>query len=127
MHPLLITGKAAGVLGLMFVVLSAQVVMGRTSGRVMLGHGEETSPLFVAVRCHANFAEFVPLALILIGFVEWRDGPTLTVKILAAALVLARLAHPVGMRMKSPNALRAGGFLGSALVIAVASVLALLR
>lgn len=122
-----VTGLAAGVLGLMFVVLSGQVVAGRMGQKVMIGEGESASPLQVAVRSHANFAEFVPLALILIGYDELRTGPTWAVKIMAGALVLARLAHPVGMRMASPNPFRAAGFMLSVLVIAAASILALVH
>ena len=129
MHTPIITTAAAGFLGLIFLVLSARVVMGRTTGKVMLGHGEgsqsEASPLFVAIRSHANFAEYVPFCLILIAGLEIRSGATVLVKVLAAILVLARAAHPIGMMMKSPNPFRAGGFVGTMLVLVVASLVAL--
>ncbi len=120
-----VTLIAAGLLGLIFVMLSVFVVRGRISGRIMLGSGEasiESSPLMVAVRTHANFAEYVPLCLLLTAGLEMRSGPTLLVKLLAAMLVLARLAHPFGMMRPSPNPFRALGFVGTLLVLAISSV-----
>jgi uncharacterized membrane protein YecN with MAPEG domain len=119
---------AAGLLGILFVVLSIQVVAGRFSGKMSLGAGDAdiTNPLFVAVRCHANFAEYVPLALLLIGFIEVQTGASWLVAGLAAALTLARLMHPVGMRLAAPNPFRAGGIIITLSVIAIASVRVLL-
>jgi uncharacterized membrane protein YecN with MAPEG domain len=127
LHMPVVTITAAAVLGLVFAALSVQVVAGRFSEKVDLGPGADArSPLSIAMRCQANFAEYVPLALLLIGLVELRDGPTLFVKVLAAALVLGRVAHPFGMRMKAPNPFRGGGFMLSVLVLVAASVRALL-
>ncbi len=125
----------AALLGVIYIVLSVQVVLARTSGKVNLGSGETpeiagpdavATPLYLAVRSHANFAEYVPFVLLLIGLIELRTGPTLTVKLLGAGLVLARILHPVGMRMKAPNPFRAGGFALTIAVLAVASIKALL-
>jgi uncharacterized membrane protein YecN with MAPEG domain len=127
LHMPVITTLAAGVLGLVLAVLSAQVVAARTYGKVDIGSGEDTkSPLFIAIRCQANFAEYVPLTLLVIGLIELRTGPTMLVKILAAGLVLGRLAHPFGMRRPAPNPFRAGGFVVTMVVLAVASVSAVL-
>ncbi len=128
LHPPIVTTLAAAVLGLIFAVLSAQVVAGRVSGKVLIGAGGEdtTNPLFIAIRCQANFAEYVPLALLLIGLIELRTGATPLVDGLAGALVIARVMHPVGMRLPAPNPFRAGGFIITVAVLAVASVRALL-
>ena len=122
-----ITMVAAGLLGLIFVVLSARVVMSRRSSKVAIGDGAglatpEMSGLLVAVRSHANFAEFVPICLLLLAGLEMRSGPTLLVKSLATILVLSRLSHPVGLAKASPNPFRAAGFVGTLLVLTVASV-----
>ncbi len=128
-HVPVVTLFAAGLLGLIFVALSLRVVMARFRGRVLLGDGDaglaaQGAPgaLLVAIRSHANFAEYVPLSLLLIAGLEMRSGPTLLVKVLAILLVLARAAHPIGMVMKAPNPFRAGGFLITVLVLAVASM-----
>ena len=130
MHTPIVSIVCAGVLGLVFVVLSARVVMARSSGHVSIGDGgggEASSPLLVAIRSHANFAEYVPLCLVLIGGLEVEGGPSVLVKGLAAVLVLARLAHPLGMAMRAPNPFRAGGFVGTLLVLLVASAAVLVR
>ncbi len=132
MPALAVTTLTAGVLGAIFLVLSTRVVMGRASGQVMLGSGETTpagdpDPLFVAIRSQANFAEYVPLCLILIGLVELQSGPTILVKTLSAVLVLARIAHPIGMAMKPPNVFRAAGWVLTILVLLVASLAAIWR
>jgi uncharacterized membrane protein YecN with MAPEG domain len=128
LHPPAVTTLAAALLGLIFAVLSAQVVAGRFTGKVPIGAGAEdtTNPLFIAIRCQANFAEYVPFALLLIGLIELRTGATALVGALATALVIARIMHPVGMRLAAPNLFRAGGFIITVTVLAVASVRALL-
>ena len=115
---------AAGLLGLMFVALSVLVVVRRISGRTM-GVGDdagEGSPLLVAIRSHSNFAEYVPLCLVVMAGLEMRSGPSLLVKVLAVVLVLARLAHPFGMTRPAPNPFRAIGFFGTLLVLTAASL-----
>jgi len=125
----------AAMLGVIYIVLSVQVVLARTSGNVNLGSGETpeaasasvtATPLYLAVRSHANFAEYVPMVLLMIGLIELRTGPTLLVKLLGGGLVVARILHPVGMRMKAPNLFRAGGFGLTITVLAVATIKALL-
>jgi len=127
LHIPVVTTLAAGVLSVIFVILSVLVVVQRNTGKVLLGNGDEaTSPLMIAIRSHANFAEYVPLALLVTGLLELRTGPTLLVKGLAGALVLARILHPIGMRILSSNPFRAIGFLLTVLVLAVAGVAAVL-
>jgi uncharacterized membrane protein YecN with MAPEG domain len=126
MHSLIVTPIAAGVLGLIYLVLCGRVIAGRFGERVLMGAGDEDGPLFVRFRSQANFAEYVPLCLILIGLLELRSGKTILVEGLAALLVAARIAHPLGMVMKAPNPFRAGGAIATLLVLALASVAALL-
>jgi uncharacterized membrane protein YecN with MAPEG domain len=126
MHSPAVTIVTAGVLGLIFALLSARVVMVRTTSSTLFGQGEnESNPLFIACRSHANFAEFVPFCLLLIGGLELHSGSTVLVKVLAAILVLARIAHPIGMAINTSNPYRAGGFIGTMLVIVAGSVAAL--
>jgi hypothetical protein len=125
----IVTLHAAGLLGVMFVILSVLVVAGRNTGKVSLGDGTaagEATALLIAIRSHANFAEYVPLTLLVIGLVELHAGPTLMVKLLAGGLVVARVLHPIGMRIQGTNPFRAAGFLLTVVVLAAASVCALL-
>ena len=79
-------------------------------------------PLLVAARTHANFAEYVPLGLILIGLVEADGTRRWFVLLLAALLVIGRALHPIGMGRKIPNPYRAGGLILTVSTIILASV-----
>lgn len=81
----------AGILALGFFVLSVKVIGFRRKG-VSLGDGGD--PLLLrAIRGHANFAEYVPLALVLMGFLEANHASALLLHGLGIALVIARLLH----------------------------------
>ena len=54
---------------LLFVVLSFRVIAGRRASSTALGDGSNPD-LFRRIRVHSNFAEYVPLALILLGLAE---------------------------------------------------------
>ena len=59
----------ASLLALLFVYLSIRTIRARRGLRIGLGHAENPAMLR-AMRVHANFAEYVPIALLLISFVE---------------------------------------------------------
>lgn len=86
----------AGLLGLLLVVLSLLVVRLRMRFRVGLGDGGQAA-LTRAIRVQGNFAEHVPLALLLVFAVEGLGHAAWVVHALGAALVAARLAHAQGL------------------------------
>lgn len=49
------------------------------------------------MRVHSNFAEYVPITLILILFVEAQGGPPLLVHALGALLLIGRSVHAYGV------------------------------
>ena len=120
MSHLPITTLTAAVLALLFVILSVRVVLARFKANTSMGAGDSTvvatgqeavaSPLLIAARVHANFAEYVPLSLILLGLIELQGGSKVMLLASAVALVIARLAHPLGLGQKSPNIARSLGF-----------------
>ncbi|HYD18992.1 MAG TPA: MAPEG family protein [Patescibacteria group bacterium] len=122
-----ITAFYAGLLGLMLVALSSRVMRMRAELDVMVGDGGERK-LNVAMRTQANFVEYVPMALLLIGYNEVLQRPYFIIHFLCAMLVIARLAHAHGMAQ--PNAAgrgrRAGALLTFAVLVA-ASLLCILR
>lgn len=59
----------AGLLGLLFLGLSFWVVKRRAQFGVMIGQGEAPE-LLAAIRAHGNFAEYVPLTLLLMALCE---------------------------------------------------------
>lgn len=125
MNDIPITLGAAGILGLIFLVLTFRVVRLRVTGRVMLGEVSEKVPAMQAtVRAHANFAEYVPLALLLIGGLEVSHAPRALLLGLAGALIFARVIHPIGMGLPAPNMFRAGGAMLTWAMIGIASIVA---
>ena len=69
-----VTPIYATILGLLFIALSVRTIRMRRKHRVAVGDGNN-SELRRAMRVHANFAEYVPLALLLIFFVELDGTP----------------------------------------------------
>jgi uncharacterized membrane protein YecN with MAPEG domain len=91
-----ITALYAALLGLLFILLSANVSRYRFSGHVSLGDGNNPK-LAQAVRAHGNFAEYVPLALILIGLMEVAGAKPGILHAFGVALVVGRLLHAWGI------------------------------
>jgi uncharacterized membrane protein YecN with MAPEG domain len=128
----------AGFLGVLYVALSFRVTLLRWSAKVSIGEGatqtvafgkeqEEISPLRAAIRAHANFAEYVPIALILLAGIEAAGASHALCLILAIMLIAARVAHPIGMARKAPNPFRGGGAALTWLMIGIAGLVALFK
>jgi len=132
MSGLPITLVAASALALEFVALSINVTRMRAKTKIGLGAGGETSapfgqedkasPLLVAIRNQAHFAEYVPISLLLLGLLELAGADRQVLLGLAGVLVLARLMIPLGMGRPAPNIPRAGGNMLQWLMIVVAAV-----
>lgn len=89
---MLVTPLYAGLLVLLFLVLSIRVIRRRGSGKIALGDGGNPGMLRV-IRGHANFAEYVPLALVLMVILEQSRTSIYVLHALGIALVVARLLH----------------------------------
>jgi uncharacterized protein len=59
----------AGIFALMYFFLTMRVARRRGQMRIPLGSGGDAE-LERRIRAHGNFIEYVPLALILLGFME---------------------------------------------------------
>ena len=92
----------AALLALLFVLLGERTIRTRHRRGVALGHGDDPAMLR-AMRVHANFAEYVPLALLLIYFVELSSQAPWLVHLLGVTLLLARLCHALGMSRTPEN------------------------
>lgn len=118
----IITALYAGLLGL--VALGVAFMAGRLRGRLGVSVGDGGNPdLLCAMRRHANFVEWVPLALLLIALLEMNGAPAGTIHGLGTTLVLARVAHAIGLRPDTMKSLlRLIGALGTVLVTMTASI-----
>ena len=126
MVPVIVPPYAA-VLGLVFIVLAARVIRARQGANVAIGTGGDAS-LERAMRVHANFAEYVPLALLLLAFAEMQGRPAWLIHLLCVALVVARVVHAVGVSQGNEDLrLRTVGIATTFLVLAAAAVSLLLR
>ncbi len=119
---LTVTALYAGSLALWFLVLSYRVV-GRRRAGISLGDGGDPGMLRV-VRGHANFAEYVPLALIMLAILELGGTPPIVLHVLGLALLAGRLLH--GYALSFTQQFGFGRFWGTLLTYGVLVIEALL-
>jgi hypothetical protein len=113
--PLVTTLIIAVALAVVNLWLSIRTGQARQAAKVSIGDGD--NPLLIArMRAHANFIEYVPMALILMALIESGGGSGQLLWLLGIALVVGRLLHPFGMERPSPNPFRIIGILLTYLV-----------
>jgi uncharacterized membrane protein YecN with MAPEG domain len=108
MQMLPITLTIAGAAALLNFWLSARVSQLRARHKVSIGDGGNEQ-VATRMRAHANFVEYTPFFLILLGLIELARGSQTWLWAAAIIFILARLAHAFGMDRPAPNALRIGG------------------
>ncbi len=96
MTPIPITLLTAAAAVAIHTWLGARVVRSRREHKVRIGDGGNEAVLR-RMRAQANFNENAPFFLILLGGLELSGGNHLVLGALAAAFILARIAHPIGM------------------------------
>jgi uncharacterized membrane protein YecN with MAPEG domain len=97
-----ITSAYAGLLGLFYVLLSINVIRRRRGARIALGSGEDAD-LQRLIRVHGNFAEYAPIALVLILLVELGGAPAWLLHGLGLALLAGRTVHAYGVSQADEN------------------------
>ncbi|HEX8216990.1 MAG TPA: MAPEG family protein [Allosphingosinicella sp.] len=103
-----ITLTIAAAAALIHVWLSVRVSHVRRLHHISIGD-EGNRTVATRMRAHGNFAENVPIFLILLGLIEHGVGSELWLWIVAAIYILARLMHAFGMDRPAPNFLRIAG------------------
>jgi uncharacterized membrane protein YecN with MAPEG domain len=112
----------AALLALLFVVLSVRTLRLRRRLRIAVGDAGDATMLR-AMRVHANFAEYVPLSLVLLFFVESDGASALLLHGLGLGLLVGRLVHAYGVsQARERFAFRV---IGMALTLGVLAVSAL--
>ncbi len=99
---LLMTSIIAAILTIIFVKLSFAVIGLRRKNKVGLGSGGYDD-LERAIRAQGNFAEYVPIGLILIACLELNGAPWWLVILPGIALIIGRLIHAKGISEPPPN------------------------
>ncbi|HUP91327.1 MAG TPA: MAPEG family protein [Solimonas sp.] len=111
----------AGVLALLFLVLSVRVIQGRTGpAGVNLGDGGNAG-LLRRIRGHGNFAEYVPLILVMLAMLEAGGLPKMWVHGFGATLLVSRLLH--GYALSFSEKFMFGRFWGTTLTLLLLIVL----
>ena len=119
---MLLTPYYASLLALIYVALSFNVIRLRMKLQIALGDGKDKQ-LRRAIRVHGNYAEYVPLTLIMIYFVEIQSQNLLLVHGLCSAFVLARLSHIYGVSQIRENiAFRTFGLFITGCVISISAI-----
>ena len=98
--------------------LAFRIVQLRLKDKVMLGDNGDTL-LQGRMRAHANFTEYAPFVLILMGLIELGGGSPRWLWIAGVAFVIARIAHAFGMDRTVPSPTRGGGALVTWALLAV--------
>lgn len=96
MEPLPITSLLTGAAALFLVLLSFPVANHRRANRLSAGDGGDDK-FNRLIRAQANFIEYTPLALIVIGLLEASGFNQIFVCWTAAAFAAARVLHAIGL------------------------------
>jgi len=107
-----ITALYAGLLGVLVLILAFRVVAVRRTTAIGLGDGGNAL-LLSRIRIHANAAEYVPLALVLMLILELNGASPRLLHVLGIALVVGRLAHAQGLSQSAGTS--AGRLVGNLL------------
>jgi uncharacterized protein len=92
----------ASILAILFVALSVRTIRMRRQAKIAIGDAGNPAMLR-AMRVHSNFAEYVPLSLILLFFVESGGGPATLVHGLGLCLLAGRTSHAYGVSQLREN------------------------
>ncbi len=117
-----ITLLFAALHALLMLALAARVAFHRHSQKVGLGDGGDKR-LMRKIRVHANFVEYVPLALLLLALLELSGLSAIWLWSLGGALLFARVLHVIGLSQRSGYSF--GRFWGTLLTWGVLAAMAI--
>jgi uncharacterized protein len=122
MTALSLTGFYASLLGLLYIGLAVNIIRLRLSLRIGINSGGNKD-LAKAIRIHGNFAEYAPIALILLACYELNGASAMMLHALGALLVVGRVSHVIGLtKTIGASIQRQFGMLSTFLVIIVLAV-----
>ena len=119
---MVVTPLYAGLLGLLFLLLSWRVIQFRQRG-IPLGDGGD--PIMLRrIRGHGNFSEYVPLVLLMMGFLEMGHTSVHMLHALGIALLVSRVLH--GYALSFTERFRFGRVWGAGLTFTALGVISIL-
>jgi uncharacterized protein len=114
------------VAGAAFINIWLAMRCGRVRVQEKILHGDGGSALLGRrMRAHANFTEFTPIVLILFVLVEWTLGPSIWLWAVAAAYLVGRILHGLGMDAELEGKPRMIGILLTMLITVGLSITAI--
>lgn len=118
-----ITGIYAALATMLVLVLALRTSVGRHGKHIYIGDGGDED-MFLRIRAHANAIENLPLALLLLGLLEWNQAMPPWLHACGCVLLAGRVLHAFGMSI--PSFSRIGRVTGTALTWGVMAVMAVL-
>ena len=116
MTPPLLSALYAGLNALILVWLTVAVIRRRGALKLSLGDGGNREMERV-IRGHANAAETMPIALILLLLAEMTGAPAVAIHAAGLTLTLGRLVHGLHFAAGGPGAFRIVGMAATLLAI----------
>lgn len=86
----------AGLIALLFLALSFNVVLGRYAHKVSVGDGANDD-MMKRMRVQANCAEYAPIGIILLVLAEFQGMPVWAIHVAGLALLGGRMLHAFGL------------------------------
>jgi uncharacterized membrane protein YecN with MAPEG domain len=121
-----ITAVYAAIFGLFAAALTINVIANRVRLKVEGGDGG-VPKMAQAIRAHANFAEHVPLAIILIGLAEMSGVRAWIIYyVLGGVLLVARVLSAVGLNRSLAGSMPRQAGAGLTILVTVAASIAVL-
>lgn len=91
----MITAIYAGLVALLYLALSYNVILARRSRKVSVGDGDDKL-VRKRMRTQANCAEYGPIAIVLLLLAEMQGMPGWLLHLLGVMLLAGRLSHAYG-------------------------------
>ena len=90
------TSIYAGLSGLLLVWLAYRTIKARRVNKIKLGDGG-VFELQSAIRAHGNFAEYMPITIILLFLFEYNGAPVWMIHLIGTTFLIGRLIHAQGL------------------------------
>lgn len=120
---MMIVSVYASILALLFLWLSIRVITLRRSKKIAIGTRNDQE-LTRAIRVQANFSEYVPLAILLLAFLELNNLSPALLHLLCILLLTGRSIHAYGVsKIKEDFRFRVAGMLLTLSTIAIAALI----